>query len=70
MSYLSAMDVALPEGALLVKLFYECKGNAAAALLKFRLIIKNLLKRPLLPQALKSMITRFENTRNLTVQPV
>lgn len=36
MSFLSAMAVTLPERALLVKLFYENKGNAAAALREFR----------------------------------
>ena len=68
MSFLSAMAVMLPERALLVKLFYENKRNSAAALRKFRLI-KNLRKRPLLPQALKRMIVRFEKTRDLRIQP-
>ncbi|GBM63519.1 hypothetical protein AVEN_73796-1 [Araneus ventricosus] len=65
MSFLSAMTVTLPERSLLVKLFYENEGNAAAALREFRRL-KNLRKGPLLPQALRRMITRFEKTR---VQP-
>ncbi|GFX04369.1 hypothetical protein TNCV_3975161 [Trichonephila clavipes] len=36
MSFLSLIAVTLPERALLVKLFYESKGNAAAALREFR----------------------------------
>ena len=68
MSFLSAMAMTLPERALLVKLFYENKGNAAAALRKFRLI-KNLRKGPLLPQALKRMIARLEKTGDLRIQP-
>ncbi|GFX06308.1 hypothetical protein TNCV_505281 [Trichonephila clavipes] len=43
MSFLSLMAVTLPECALLVKLFYESKGNAAAALREFRRL-KNLRK--------------------------
>ena len=62
------MTVTVPECALLVKLFYENKGNAAAALRKFHLI-KNLRKGSLLPQALKRIITRFEITGDLRVQP-
>ncbi|GFX95952.1 uncharacterized protein TNCV_2085321 [Trichonephila clavipes] len=62
------MAVTLPERALLVKLFYESKGNAAAALREFRRL-KNLRKGPLLPQVLKIMITRFEKTGHLGVQP-
>ena len=57
MSYLSAMVVTLPERALLVKLFYENKGNDAAALRKFCLI-KNLRKGPILPQALNDRSIR------------
>ena len=53
---------------LLVNLFYENKGNSAAALWKFRLI-KNLRKGPLLPQALKRIIVRFVITGDLRVQP-
>ena len=68
MSFLSAMAVTLPERALLVKLFYENKGNAAAALREFRRL-KNLRKGPLLPQALRRMISRFEKTGDLRVQP-
>ncbi|GFT95813.1 uncharacterized protein TNCV_311661 [Trichonephila clavipes] len=68
MSFLSLMPVTLPERALLVKLFYESKGNAAAALREFRRL-KNLRKGPLLPQALKRMIARFEKTGHLGVQP-
>ncbi|GBM21670.1 hypothetical protein AVEN_248499-1 [Araneus ventricosus] len=68
MSFLSAMAVALPEWALLVKLFYESKGNAAAALREFRRL-KSLRKGPLLPQALKRTIARFEKTGHLGVQP-
>ncbi|GFV11487.1 uncharacterized protein TNCV_1413641 [Trichonephila clavipes] len=68
MSFLSLMAVTLPERALLVKLFYESKGNAAAALREFRRL-KNLRKGPLLPQALKRMIARFEKTGHLGVQP-
>ncbi|GFU32491.1 uncharacterized protein TNCV_4890101 [Trichonephila clavipes] len=68
MSLLSLMAVTLPERALLVKLFYESKGNAAAALREFRRL-KNLRKGPLLPQALKRMIARFEKTGHLGVQP-
>ncbi|GFX66892.1 DUF4817 domain-containing protein [Trichonephila clavipes] len=68
MSFLSLMAVTLPERALLVKLFYESKGNAAAALREFRRL-KNLSKGPLLPQALKRMIARFEKTGHLGVQP-
>ena len=63
------MAATLPERALLVKLFYENKGKAAAALRKFRLI-KNLRKGPLLPQAVKRMIARFEKTGDLRVVPV
>ncbi|GFS72804.1 DUF4817 domain-containing protein [Trichonephila clavipes] len=63
------MPVTLPESALLMKLFYESKGNAAADLREFRRL-KNLLKGPLLPQALKRMIVRFEKTGHLDVQPV
>ncbi|GFW84945.1 uncharacterized protein TNCV_682331 [Trichonephila clavipes] len=62
------MAVTLPERNLLVKLFYESKGNAAAALREFRRL-KNLRKGPLLPQALKRMITRFEKAGHLGVQP-
>ena len=61
------MAVTLPERVLLVKLFYENKGNAAAAFRKFRLI-KNLRKGKLLPQALKRMIARFKKTGDLRVQ--
>ena len=61
------MAVTLPERALLVKLFYENKENAAAALRKFRLI-KNLHKGPLLQQALKRMIARFEKSGDLRIQ--
>ncbi|GFX73755.1 DUF4817 domain-containing protein [Trichonephila clavipes] len=68
MSFLSLISVTLPERALLVKLFYESKGNAAAALREFRRL-KNLRKGPLLPQALKRMIARFEKTGHLGVQP-
>ncbi|GFV43151.1 uncharacterized protein TNCV_1573971 [Trichonephila clavipes] len=68
MPFLSLMAVTLPERALLVKLFYESKGNAAAALREFRRL-KNLRKGPLLPQALKRMIARFEKTGHLGVQP-
>ncbi|GFV37059.1 uncharacterized protein TNCV_2382061 [Trichonephila clavipes] len=68
MSFLSLMAVTLPERALLVKLFYESKGNAAAALREFRRL-KNLPKGSLLPQALKRMIARFEKTGHLGVQP-
>ncbi|GFW18470.1 uncharacterized protein TNCV_1184971 [Trichonephila clavipes] len=68
MSFLSLMAATLPERALLVKLFYESKGNAAAALREFRRL-KNLRKGPLLPQALKRMIARFEKTGHLGVQP-
>ncbi|GFX54935.1 uncharacterized protein TNCV_3318521 [Trichonephila clavipes] len=68
MSFLSLMAVTLPELALLVKLFYESKGNAAAALREFRRL-KNLRKGPLLPQALKRMIARFEKTGHIGVQP-
>ncbi|GFU50783.1 uncharacterized protein TNCV_2494891 [Trichonephila clavipes] len=68
MSFLSLMAVTLPERALLVKLFYESKGNAAAALREFRRL-KNLRKGPFLPQALKRMIARFEKTGHLGVQP-
>ncbi|GFS83592.1 uncharacterized protein TNCV_1658011 [Trichonephila clavipes] len=62
------MVVTLPERALLVKLFYESKGNAAAALREF-CRLKNLRKGPLLPQALKRMIARFEETGHFGVQP-
>ncbi|GFU72870.1 uncharacterized protein TNCV_4909991 [Trichonephila clavipes] len=58
----------LPERALLVKLFYESKENAAAALREFRRL-KNLRKGPLLPQALKRIIARFEKTGHIGVQP-
>ncbi|GFX12557.1 uncharacterized protein TNCV_3156781 [Trichonephila clavipes] len=68
MSFLSLMAVTLPERALLVKLFYESKGNAAAALREFRQL-KNLRKGPLLPQALSRMVARFEKTGHLGVQP-
>ncbi|GFX88480.1 uncharacterized protein TNCV_2279481 [Trichonephila clavipes] len=68
MSFLSLMAATLPECALLVKLFYESKGNAAAALREFRRL-KNLRKGPLLPQALKRMIAEFEKTGHLGVQP-
>ncbi|GFT46165.1 DUF4817 domain-containing protein [Trichonephila clavipes] len=68
MSFLSLMAVTLPERALLVKLFYESRGNATAALREFRRL-KNLRKGPLLPQALKRMITRFEKTEHIGVQP-
>ncbi|GFV57925.1 uncharacterized protein TNCV_2801911 [Trichonephila clavipes] len=68
MSFLSLMAVTLLECTLLVKLFYESKGNAAAALQEFRRL-KNLRKGPLLPQALKRMIARFEKTGHLGVQP-
>ena len=68
MSFLSTVTVTLPGRALLEKLFYENKGNAAAALRKFRLI-KNLRKGPLLPQALKRMIARLEKTGDLRIQP-
>ncbi|GFW84315.1 uncharacterized protein TNCV_1131841 [Trichonephila clavipes] len=68
MSFLSLMAATLPECALLVKLFYESKGNAAAALREFRRL-KNLRKGPLLPQALKRMIAGFEKTGHLGVQP-
>ncbi|GFX87584.1 DUF4817 domain-containing protein [Trichonephila clavipes] len=44
------------------------QSNAAAALREFRRL-KNLRKGPLLPQALKRMITRFEKTGHLGVQP-
>ncbi|GBN65452.1 hypothetical protein AVEN_99134-1 [Araneus ventricosus] len=62
------MSVTLPERALLVKLFYENKGNAAAALREFRRL-KNLRKATLLPQDLRRMIARFEKTGHLGVQP-
>ena len=68
MSFLSGIAVTLPERALLVKFFYEDKGNAAAAIRKFHLI-KNLRKGPLLPQAFKRKIARFEVTGDLRVQP-
>ncbi|GFW36854.1 DUF4817 domain-containing protein [Trichonephila clavipes] len=68
MSFLSLMAVTLPERALLVKLFYESKGNAATALREFRRL-KNLRKGPLLPQALKRMIALLEKTGHLGVQP-
>ncbi|GFW91751.1 DUF4817 domain-containing protein [Trichonephila clavipes] len=68
MSFLSLMAVTLPERALLVKLFYESKGNAAAALRELRRL-KNLRKGPLFPQALKRMIALFEKTGHLGVQP-
>ena len=61
------MAVTLPERSLLVKLFYENKGNSTTALRKFRLI-KNLLKGSLFPQALKRMIARFKKTGDLRVQ--
>ena len=67
MSILLAMAVTLPERSLLVKLFYENKGNSTTALRKFRLI-KNLLKGSLFPQALKRMIARFKKTGDLRVQ--
>lgn len=68
MSFLLVMAVTLPERALLVKLFYENKGNAPAALREFRRL-KDLRKGPLLPQALRRMIARFEETGHLGVQP-
>ncbi|GFW23203.1 uncharacterized protein TNCV_3803031 [Trichonephila clavipes] len=68
MSFLSLMAVTQPERALLEKLFYESKGNAAAALREFRRL-KNFCKGPLLPQALKIMIAQFEKTGHLGVQP-
>ncbi|GFW18704.1 DUF4817 domain-containing protein [Trichonephila clavipes] len=68
MSFLSLMAAMLPERASLVKLFYERKGNAAAALRVFRRL-KNLRKGPLLPQALKRRIARFEKTGHLGLQP-
>ncbi|GFX03738.1 uncharacterized protein TNCV_2113101 [Trichonephila clavipes] len=68
MSFLSLIAVMLPERALLVKLFYESKGNAASALREFRRL-KNLRKGPFLPQTLKRMIARFEKTGHLGVQP-
>ncbi|GFX12675.1 uncharacterized protein TNCV_3157961 [Trichonephila clavipes] len=67
MSFLSLMAVTLTERALLRKLFYESKGNAAAALREFRRL-KNLRKGPLLPQALKRMIAPLEKTGHLSVQ--
>ncbi|GFW61368.1 DUF4817 domain-containing protein [Trichonephila clavipes] len=68
MSFLSLMAVTQPERALLVKLFYESKGNAAAALREFRRL-KIFCKGSLLPQAIKIMIARFEKTGYLGVQP-
>ncbi|GFV35672.1 DUF4817 domain-containing protein [Trichonephila clavipes] len=68
MSFLSLIAVMLPERVLLLKLFYESKGNAAAALREFRRL-KNLRKGPFLPQALKRMIARFEKTGHLGIQP-
>jgi hypothetical protein len=63
-SFLSAMAVALPECALLLKLFYENKGNAAAALREFR-GLKDFLKGPLFPQALRRLIARFSRVRQI-----
>lgn len=61
------MAISLPERALIVKLFYENHGNAAAALREFRRR-KMLRSGPMSPQGVRDMISRFEKTGSLCVQ--
>lgn len=62
------MTVSLVERALLVKLFYENKGNSAAAVREFRRI-KNLRRGPMSTKGIRAMIKRFEETGKLGVRP-
>lgn len=57
----------MPGRTLLVMIFYENKGNAAAVFLEFPRL-EDLHKRSFLPQGLGRMIARFVKTGNLGVQ--
>ncbi|GFV88115.1 hypothetical protein TNCV_3242641 [Trichonephila clavipes] len=61
------MTAYLVERALLVKLFYENKGNASAAVHEIRRR-RNLLREPMSTKVIRPMIKRFEETRKLGVQ--
>lgn len=60
------MGLTLPEHALLVKLYYLNKSNAAAALHEFRTQQK-LRNRPLSLNGLKKMITKYEEPGSLAI---
>ncbi len=62
------MMVSLIERALLVKLFYENKGNATAAVREF-CRRRNLRCGPMSTKGIRAMIKRFEETGKLGVQP-
>ncbi|GFW44243.1 hypothetical protein TNCV_1746721 [Trichonephila clavipes] len=62
------MVVSLVNSALLVKLFYENKGNASAAVCEFR-YRKNLQWGPISTKSIQAMIKRFEETGKLGVEP-
>lgn len=62
------MKLTLPDRALLVKLFYQRKSNASAALKAFRQV-KGLRKGPLTITNLRNMILRFEETGAFNVKP-
>lgn len=62
------MTLTLQERALLVKLFYQNGDSATEALRKFR-SLKRLRKGPLSSQGLTNMITKFEATGTLGIQP-
>ncbi|GFQ73849.1 hypothetical protein TNCT_233141 [Trichonephila clavata] len=62
------MTVSLVERALLVKLFYENKGNASAAAREFY-HRKSLKFRPMSTNDNRAMIKRFEESEKLGVKP-
>ena len=62
------LAVVQPEHALLLKLFCENNGNAAAIFREYRRL-KNLRKGPLRSHAVRIMISRFEKTGDFRVQP-
>ncbi|GFT03821.1 DUF4817 domain-containing protein [Trichonephila clavipes] len=62
------MAVSFVERWLLVKLFYENKGNASAAVREFR-HRKNLWRVPMSTKGIWALIKRFEETGKLGVQP-
>ncbi|GFX41677.1 hypothetical protein TNCV_3110731 [Trichonephila clavipes] len=62
------MAVAVVERALLVRLFYENKGNASAAALEF-CHRKYLRRGPMSTKDIRAMVMRFEGTGESGVQP-
>ncbi|GFR07069.1 hypothetical protein TNCT_525251 [Trichonephila clavata] len=62
------MRISLIERALMMKLFYENKGYAFAAVCEIRRR-KNLLRVPMSAKGIQSMIKRFEEMRKLGVKP-